>query len=129
MHGARALLEHGLSGLALLDISTTQATEAINSMKEEFPSANIIAVDCDIRDAEQVNTAIEAAAVKLGGIDILCSFAGVVGCTHAIEMTPEEWRRTLDINTTGGFLCAQACAKCIFTPRMKRFTTNIVLDK
>lgn len=26
-------------------------------------------------------------------------------------MTAAEWRRTLDINTTGGFLCAQAAAK------------------
>src|ERR1700710_1628595 len=26
-------------------------------------------------------------------------------------MTATEWRRTLDINTTGSFLCAQAAAK------------------
>jgi sorbose reductase len=25
-------------------------------------------------------------------------------------MTPDQWRRTLDINTTGSFLCAQAAA-------------------
>lgn len=46
-----------------------------------------------------------------GSIDILLCFAGVVGCLHAIEMTPEQWRRTIDINTTGSFLCAQAAAK------------------
>ena len=80
-------------------------------MKEDFPSATILAVECDIRDAERVDSAVEGIAVQLGGVDILCCFAGVVGCTHAEEMTPEEWRRTLEINTTGGFLCAQACAK------------------
>jgi sorbose reductase len=35
----------------------------------------------------------------------------VVSCVHAIDITPEEWRQTLDINTTGSFLCAQAAAK------------------
>lgn len=30
---------------------------------------------------------------------------------HAIDMTPDEWRRTHDINLTGSFLCAQAVAR------------------
>jgi sorbose reductase len=34
-----------------------------------------------------------------------------VGCTHAIDMSAAEWRKTLDINTTGSFLVAQAVAK------------------
>jgi NAD(P)-dependent dehydrogenase (short-subunit alcohol dehydrogenase family) len=32
---------------------------------------------------------------------------GIVGCHHAIEMSPEQWRKTLDVNTTGSFLSAQ----------------------
>lgn len=47
----------------------------------------------------------------IGSVDHLLCFAGVVGCQHALEMTAGEWRKTLDINTTGGFLCAQAAAK------------------
>jgi NAD(P)-dependent dehydrogenase (short-subunit alcohol dehydrogenase family) len=47
----------------------------------------------------------------LGSVDHLLCFAGVVGCQHALDMTAAEWRRVLDINTTGGFLCAQAVAK------------------
>jgi sorbose reductase len=44
-------------------------------------------------------------------VDHLLCFAGVVGCQHALAMTAAEWRRVLDINTTGAFLCAQAAAK------------------
>jgi NAD(P)-dependent dehydrogenase (short-subunit alcohol dehydrogenase family) len=50
-------------------------------------------------------------AELLGSVDILLCFAGVVGCTHAIDMAAAEWRRTFDINTTGSFLCAQAVAR------------------
>lgn len=47
----------------------------------------------------------------LHSIDILLCFAGVVGCTHAIDMSPAQWNKTLEVNTTGSFLCAQAAAK------------------
>lgn len=41
----------------------------------------------------------------------------IVGCYHAMEMTPEQWRKTLDVNTTGSFLCAQAVAKQFSTQK------------
>ncbi|KAH0379460.1 NAD(P)-binding protein, partial [Aureobasidium melanogenum] len=109
---ARALLEHGLANLFLFDLRSTFDTsdEAIEALHNDFPSAKIIIEPVDVTDAENVNRAFAAAAAR-GSIDILLCFAGVVGCLHAIEMTPEQWRRTIDINTTGSFLCAQAAAK------------------
>ncbi|KAI9691112.1 MAG: hypothetical protein M1822_008732 [Bathelium mastoideum] len=109
--GARALLEHGLSGLALFDISTAHASDAISSLKADFPNAKITAIECDIRDASRVDAAVDDVVSALGSVNILCCFAGVVGCAHATDLSPEEWRRTIDINTTGAFFCAQACAK------------------
>lgn len=81
------------------------------ALQKDFPEAKIISVGVDITNAESVKTAFEEAAKELGSIDILCNFAGVVGVTHAVDMTPEQWRKTLDINTTGSFLCAQAAAR------------------
>lgn len=65
----------------------------------------------DVTDEKSVGRAFEEVAQQLGGVDVLCCFAGVVGCTHAIEMTAAEWKRCMDINATGGFLCAQAAAR------------------
>lgn len=111
IEAARALLEHGLSGLALLDVNQVQAAEQGAVLQKDFPEANIISLGVDVTSAESVKGAFEDAAKELGSIEILCCFAGVVGCTHAIDMTPEQWRKTMDINTTGSFLCAQAAAK------------------
>ena len=110
----RALLEHGLSGLALFDIDLSHASSEIENLRNDFPQAQIIAKQVNVTDAAQVHTAVEETAEELGSVDILCCFAGVVGCTHAIDMTSEEWKRTLDVNTMGSFLCAQAVAKYIF---------------
>ncbi|KAK8189890.1 hypothetical protein HDK77DRAFT_443029 [Phyllosticta capitalensis] len=111
LEGARALLEHGVSGLALFDINPAHAEAAIAALRHDFPEANIIAKKVNVTDADNVNAAVGETAQELGSVDVLCCFAGVVGCTHAIDMSPEEWRRVLEINTTGSFLCAQAAAR------------------
>ncbi|KAH7135924.1 hypothetical protein B0J11DRAFT_519543 [Dendryphion nanum] len=111
LEAARALLEHGASGLALWDINPDQAFESVKTLHSKFPDRRIITEAVDVRDAEQVKAAVESTLKVLGSVDILCCFAGVVGCTHAIDMTPDEWRRTHDINLTGSFFCAQAVAR------------------
>lgn len=108
---ARALLEHGLAGLALLDLDPSHAQDDIDSLKTDFPNAKILALKVDVTNADQLQSTVELVAEELGSVDIMCCFAGVVGCTHAVDMKPEEWKRTLDINTTGTFLSAQAAAR------------------
>jgi sorbose reductase len=68
-----------------------------------------------VRDEAQIASALADTVKLLGSVDILCCFAGVVGCTHAIDMSAEEWRRTNDINLTGSFLSAQAFARQVRT--------------
>lgn len=82
----------------------------------EFPNADIITYEVDVTDEKAVKQATEDVVEDLGGVDILCCFAGVVGCQHADQMKVEEWRRVLDINTTGAFICAQAVARYTCSP-------------
>ena len=108
---ARALLEHGLSGLALFDLDHSKATAEIEALKGDFPHAKVLSVKVDVTDAEQLASAVTLTVSELGGVDMLCCFAGVVGCTHAMDMSPAEWKSRLEINTTGSFLSAQAAAR------------------
>ncbi|KAL8654663.1 MAG: hypothetical protein Q9226_003347 [Calogaya cf. arnoldii] len=110
---ARALLEHGLSGLALFDLNPAHSSTQIGDLRKEFPNAKILTQKVNVTDAEQVQHAVSATVEELGSVEVLCCFAGVVGCTHAIDMSTGEWRRTFEINTTGSFLCAQAVAKAM----------------
>jgi sorbose reductase len=108
---ARALLEHGLTGLMIFDVNPVQAQTKVEELEQEFPGAKIKFKKFDITDDVAVAQGVEETASLLGSVDVLLCFAGVVGCEHAIEMTAATWRRTLDINTTGSFLVAQAVAK------------------
>ena len=108
---SHALLEHGLSGLMIFDVNPAQSQASIDEMKAHFPSAKIAAKKVDITDDVAVSEAVVECARVLGSVDMLLCFAGVVGCANAIDTTAAHWRRILDINTTGTFLCAQAAAK------------------
>lgn len=111
LEAARALLEHGCTGLALWDMNPDQAFDSVKSLHKQFPHARIITEAVDVRSESAVATALTSTITLLGTVDLLCCFAGVVGCTHAIEMAADEWRRVHDINLTGSFLCAQAFAR------------------
>ncbi|EOD47411.1 putative short chain dehydrogenase reductase family protein [Neofusicoccum parvum UCRNP2] len=104
LEGARALLEHGASGVALFDINPAHADAQIQKLRTDFPEQQIIAKKVNVTDAENVNAAVRETAAELGSVDVLACFAGVVGCTHALDMSVEEWRRVMDINSTGAFL-------------------------
>ena len=63
----------------------------------------------DVADPEQVDGLVAAATARLGGLDVLVSNAGVAGPAAPVEeMDVEGWRRTLDVNLTGTFLCCRA---------------------
>ncbi|KAF2193375.1 NAD(P)-binding protein [Zopfia rhizophila CBS 207.26] len=134
LEAARALLEHGASGLALWDLNPDQSFDAIKTLHSKFPDRRIITEAVDVRDAEAIKSAIESTIKVLGGVNILCCFAGVVGCTHALDMSPEGWRQIHDINLTGSFLCAQAVARkmvekksggsIVFTASISAHSTN-----
>ncbi len=108
---ARALLEHGLTGLALLDLDSTHAQDEITSLQRDFSSVKILAINVDVTNADQLQSAVALVVRELGSVDIMCCFASIVDYTHAIDMKPEEWKRMLDINSTGTFLSAQAAAR------------------
>jgi sorbose reductase len=101
----------GAKGLMIFDVNPTQSEAKIGKLQKAFPAAKLGYKVVDITDDVAVSRSIEESAEFLGSIDVVLSFAGVVGCQHAIEMTPQQWRTTLDINTTGSFLVAQATAK------------------
>ncbi|KAJ9667325.1 hypothetical protein H2201_002526 [Coniosporium apollinis] len=111
--GARALLEHGLTGLALLDRDAEHAADLVKELAREFPAAKILVKQVDVTRADEVARAVGEVSEVLGGVDILACYAGVVGCVHALDMKAEEWRRTMDINATGAFICAQAVARAM----------------
>ena len=95
----------------IFDVNPAQSQSKIDDLQKAFPEAKILAKKVDVSDDVAVANAVEETASILGSVDTLLYYAGVVDCEHALELTAVKFRRTLDINTTGAFICAQAAAK------------------
>jgi hypothetical protein len=113
LEAARTLLEHGLSGVCLFDMipSIKSSEPAINALRHDFPASKIEIEIVDVTEDEVVKIAVERTVQRLGRIDILLCFAGVASCTHATETTSSNWKRVLDVNTTGSWFCAQVVGR------------------
>ena len=78
----------------------------------------------DVVIADQVDAAAAATVARFGGIDILVAGAGITGPNAVTwEYPPEEWRRVLDVDLTGIFLCCRAVVPVMRAQRYGRIVT------
>ena len=67
-----------------------------------------LAVEADVSDERQVAEMFSRAREELGApVDLLVNNAGVEAPYPVEEMPLEEWRRVIDVNLTGPFLCSR----------------------
>ena len=66
------------------------------------------AIPVDVADWQQVAAMVEQAVAALGRIDIAFNVPGINIRKPALELTPEEFRRVIDVNLVGVFHCARA---------------------
>ncbi len=74
----------------------------------------------DVTNPGDVAAVVRTAEDEFGGIDILVNSAGIAIIEPAIETTLDHWSRTLAVNLTGSFLCAQAVARGMLERRFGR---------
>jgi NAD(P)-dependent dehydrogenase (short-subunit alcohol dehydrogenase family) len=83
------------------------------------------AFSLDVTDAEAVAGCVAAASNELGPLDVLVNSAGVREIVPMLDLSLEEWRRVIDINLTGTFLCSQAFARAVVARGSKGAIVNL----
>ncbi len=73
----------------------------------EALGAPVLAVACDIRDAEQIAAAFDAAEDTFGLPGVLVNNAAANFPVPAEDMSPNAWRTVVDITLNGTFLCCR----------------------
>jgi 3-oxoacyl-[acyl-carrier protein] reductase len=87
-----------------------EAAEAVVAEIERL-GRSVLAVQADVSSREQVEAMVERVMEAFGRIDILVNNAGILQRTPLLEITEDEWDRTIDINLKGTFLCSQVVAR------------------
>jgi len=95
--------------VVVADISQEECQLVVDEIKKNGGEA--IAIKCDVSKKSEIDEMVKKTVEKFGKLDILVNNAGICQFKPFLEMTEEEWDKTLDINLKGYFLCAQAAAK------------------
>lgn len=83
---------------------TRETVEAMAASHE-----NALALPCDVASEAEVDAAFDTALAEWGRIDALFNNAGISVMGGTIDQTSvEDFRRCIDINLTGSFICARA---------------------
>jgi NAD(P)-dependent dehydrogenase (short-subunit alcohol dehydrogenase family) len=107
----------GLGKAIALEFARLGAAVVVASRKDEHLAAGkeaiealggrALAVTCDIRDADTIAAAFDAAEAELGLPDVLVNNAAANFPVPAEDMSPNAWRTVVDITLNGTFFCAR----------------------
>ncbi len=91
--------------IVVADINEEKAKEVAGSLNEA------VAFKVDVTDENQVDALMKTAVEKYGTLDILVSNAAILISKPVIEYPLDQWKKMMDVNVTGYFLCARAAAR------------------
>jgi NAD(P)-dependent dehydrogenase (short-subunit alcohol dehydrogenase family) len=86
-----------------------------------------LVVPADVSDPESVRSLFDAAKAAFGRLDLLFNNAGAGAPPVPLEeLTIEQWRRVVDVNLTGAFLCTREAFRLMKeqVPRGGRIINN-----
>lgn len=98
-------------GAEVMLVGRTQALLDETQAKITKQSGKAWVYPADVRDAQQVQAAADAAIARWGRIDVLINNAGVDDQTPFLEMTEENWDNVVRTNLKGPFLMSRAVAR------------------
>jgi 3-oxoacyl-[acyl-carrier protein] reductase len=130
---ARALAEAGAAHVGLLARSQEKLDAAVESLKGQQSSTNVIPILADVRDPEALKQGFASFVQQAGGLDVLVNNAGVLldGALLSISFKGisryrlDDWQTTMDVNLKGVFLCSQLAVEQMVRKRSKGVIVNI----
>ena len=101
---SRRFLESGYR-VAMLDIDAPALAKAALEI-----GRGVLPIVCDVSVPDQVKAAVAKVESTFGRIDALVNNAGIAVFKKLLDTSYDEWRRVLEVNLSGPFICTQLCA-------------------
>jgi len=98
------------AAIAIADLDAAAAEKAAVEIKSAG-AEDAAGLRCDVAKREEVQAMMNTVIERFGRINVLVNNAGICPFVDVMELTPETWQRTLDVNLTSAFHCTQIVAK------------------
>lgn len=117
---ARRLCADG-DAVAVLDVNEEAAHATAADLS--LGGATIVGVGADVSDRGSVDAAFAEVRGTLGPVAVLVTSAGIAPYDSFLDIDDDTWRRVIDVNLTGAYLCAQAALPDMVAARWGRIVT------
>ena len=118
---ARRLAGEG-AAVVIADLNLEAAQTAARQIAEKYQQ-KVLPLCVDVTNSQQVAEMVRRTVEEFGKIDILVSNAGILIAHEITEFPEEQWRKVIDVNLTGYFLCAREVAKV-----MKKQRSGVIIQ-
>ena len=117
LRGRRVVITGASSGIgqATAQLFMAEGADVIlldrnrSSLEATSGEGKCVSFEVDITDESALRVAVESGVQKLGGIDGVINAAGIMITGPTIDVTPDVWRKVINVNLTGTFFVVQAC--------------------
>jgi 2-keto-3-deoxy-L-fuconate dehydrogenase len=106
--GLAAVVTGGGSGIGLAVAQLLASQGARVAVLDLNPGEEFIALKADVTDDASVRAAVDTAAERLGGIDVLVNNAGIGAIGTVADNSDEQWHQVFDVNVVGMVRVARA---------------------
>lgn len=96
--------------VVISDLSLADCQKVAEEIEKKY-SVKTLAIKCDVSQKEEVENLVKETINQFKKIDILVNNAGICQNKPFLELTEEDWEKTININLKGEFLMAQEVAK------------------
>jgi 3-oxoacyl-[acyl-carrier protein] reductase len=90
---------------------------------EAGAGGRLMAETADVSSLEDVRRFFAGVDARFGGVDLLINNAGIGVFKSVADLTPDEWRRTIDLNLSGVYYCSHEAL-----PRMKQRGAGYIIN-
>ncbi len=112
---SQAFLEEGAS-VYIFDVNQEEGARTVGEFQLAYDNkVNFFKVD--ITDEKGVEQSIKKIIEAEGRIDILVNNAGITRDNLILRMSLEDWKKVIDINLTGAFICSKHTVKYMVKKR------------
>ncbi|MEF8791193.1 MAG: SDR family NAD(P)-dependent oxidoreductase [Haloarculaceae archaeon] len=87
--------------------STEKIEEVVAGIEASDAPGEAIAVECDVRDRDAVESLVDAAVAEFGSLDTMVNNAGASFMAPFDDISENGWKTIVDINLHGTFHCSQ----------------------
>jgi sorbitol-6-phosphate 2-dehydrogenase len=108
--------------MVVADLNESKAIETAKSISAETDQ-HVVAVYVDVCDETQVEAMVSRTVQEFGRLDILVANAGILIAEEITRFPAEKWRKVMNVNLFGYFLCAKHAARV-----MKAQKSGVIIE-